>query len=59
MLVTRTGDVVEESSYHFELLPLIPPPDFVNVHFISETASRLLFLTMQWTRTVRPFTMLQ
>ncbi|MED6232596.1 Nuclear receptor subfamily 2 group C member 2, partial [Ataeniobius toweri] len=35
-----------------------PMPEFLNVHYICESASRLLFLSMHWARSIPAFSAL-
>jgi len=37
-------------------LPTTSAPNYINIHFISEAASRLLFLTIHWTKGLPVFT---
>lgn len=32
-----------------------PMPEYLNVHYICESASRLLFLSMHWARSIPAF----
>ncbi|QQP42078.1 Uncharacterized protein FKW44_016628, partial [Caligus rogercresseyi] len=47
--------VIEESLVNFKLSTPSPTPFYLNVHFICETASRLLFLSVHWVRTIPAF----
>lgn len=49
------GDVVEKRLTKFQLATPTPMPSYLNVHFICETASRLLFLSIHWVRSVSAF----
>ncbi len=49
------GPLLTETSFQFNLTTPSPMPAFLNVHFICETASRLLFLSMHWARAISAF----
>ena len=46
--------LVPHNVAQFEL-PATKPPSFLNIHFICEAASRLLFLTLHWTKSLPVF----
>jgi len=46
--------LVPQSKAQFELPPS-SPPTYLNIHFICEAASRLLFLTIHWTKALPVF----
>ena len=46
--------LVPHAKAKFEL-PATKPPSFLNIHFICEAASRLLFLTLHWTKSLPVF----
>ena len=54
-----TGPILDETNHAFELIPLSPMPAFLNVNYICETASRLLFLSMHWALAIKAFTVLE
>lgn len=39
----------------FQLTMPSPMPEYLNVHYICESASRLLFLSMHWARSIPAF----
>ena len=53
------GPILEDTNTNFELMPLSPMPAFLNVNYICETASRLLFLSMHWSLAIKAFTVLE
>lgn len=40
---------------HSQLTMPSPMPEYLNVHYICESASRLLFLSMHWARSIPAF----
>lgn len=50
--------VVQDSFLSFKLATPTPLPAHLNIHFICETASRLLFLSVHWVRSVPVFSQL-
>lgn len=52
------GCILEESSFNFEITFPTPQSSHFTLHFICETASRLLFLTVHWARSIKAFQML-
>ena len=53
------GPLVEEHLTSFHLATPSPLPSHMNIHFICETASRLLFLSVHWVRSVPVFAQLK
>ncbi|XP_050414613.1 orphan steroid hormone receptor 2 [Patella vulgata] len=49
------GTVLSEANFQFNLMTPSPMPAYLNVHFVCESASRLLFLSMHWTRSISAF----
>ncbi|WAR26656.1 NR2C2-like protein [Mya arenaria] len=45
-------------NFVFSLTTPSPMPAYLNVHYICESASRLLFLSMHWTRSIAAFNVL-
>ena len=39
----------------FQLMMPLPVPEYLNVNYICESASRLLFLSMHWARSIPAF----
>merc|ERR1719273_2855682 len=54
----EAGPIVDESLVPFKLATPTPLPSHLNIHFICETASRLLFLSVHWVRSVPAFSQL-
>ncbi|XP_067684972.1 orphan steroid hormone receptor 2-like isoform X5 [Haliotis asinina] len=52
------GPILSESNFQFNLTTPSPMPAYLNVHYICESASRLLFLSMHWTRSINAFQIL-
>ena len=53
------GDLIQEGIIKFQLSTPEPMPAYLNVHFICETASRLLFLSIHWVRSIKAFSQLR
>ena len=53
------GDLIDRSLTKFQLATPTPMPSYLNVHFICETASRLLFLSIHWVRSIPAFSQLR
>ncbi|KAG8578082.1 hypothetical protein GDO81_010373 [Engystomops pustulosus] len=49
------GPLLSESHISFKLTMPSPMPEYLNVHYICESASRLLFLSMHWARSIPSF----
>ncbi|XP_064607313.1 nuclear receptor subfamily 2 group C member 2-like isoform X2 [Liolophura sinensis] len=58
MIIDIDGPILTEQHYEFNLATPTPMPAYLNIHFICESASRLLFLSMYWTRSLPPFQVL-
>ena len=56
---TVEGKLLRDSLVKFQLATPSPMPTHLNVHFICETASRLLFLSIHWVRSIPAFTQLK
>lgn len=56
--VELEGPLLSESYFQFTLTTPSPMPAYLNIHYICESASRLLFLSMHWTRSLPCFQML-
>merc|ERR1719239_1484102 len=52
LLVENQGPILTEANFAFTLTTPSPMPTYLNIHYICESASRLLFLSMHWTRSV-------
>ncbi|XP_041350086.1 orphan steroid hormone receptor 2-like isoform X2 [Gigantopelta aegis] len=57
-IIDIDGPLLTESNFQFNLTTPAPMPAYLNVHYICESASRLLFLSMHWTRSIAAFQML-
>merc|ERR1719273_1310714 len=58
-LINRIDDVIiNDRLIRFRLATPTPMPSYLNVHFICETASRLLFLSVHWVRSIPAFSTL-
>ena len=51
--------VINDRLIRFRLATPTPMPTYLNVHFICETASRLLFLSVHWVRSIPAFSQLR
>ncbi|XP_012735811.2 nuclear receptor subfamily 2 group C member 1 [Fundulus heteroclitus] len=49
------GPLLSESHIPFKLMMPLPVPEYLNVNYICESASRLLFLSMHWARSIPAF----
>jgi testicular receptor 4 len=58
-MFTVEGKLLRDSLVKFQLATPSPMPTHLNVHFICETASRLLFLSIHWVRSIPAFTQLK
>jgi Asp-tRNA(Asn)/Glu-tRNA(Gln) amidotransferase C subunit len=58
-LLNKIDDlVINDRLIRFRLATPTPMPSYLNVHFICETASRLLFLSVHWVRSIPAFSLL-
>lgn len=57
-IVDIEGPVLSDQNFQFNLTTPSPMPAYLNVHYICESASRLLFLSMHWTRSIAAFQIL-
>lgn len=53
--VEKEGPLLSESHVAFRLTMPSPMPEYLNVHYIGESASRLLFLSMHWALSIPSF----
>lgn len=53
------GNILADGIVRFRLATPSPMPSFLNIHFICETASRLLFLSIHWVRSIPSFAMMR
>ncbi|XP_071744101.1 LOW QUALITY PROTEIN: orphan steroid hormone receptor 2-like [Lepeophtheirus salmonis] len=53
--IDESETIIQDSLVNFKLSTPSPTPFYLNVHFICETASRLLFLSVHWVRTIPCF----
>ncbi|XP_067934684.1 orphan steroid hormone receptor 2-like isoform X2 [Watersipora subatra] len=53
-----SGQLLAEQNFQFSLTAPSPLPSYLNVNFISESASRLLFLALHWAQGVSAFSIL-
>ncbi|XP_064010960.1 nuclear receptor subfamily 2 group C member 1 isoform X2 [Pogoniulus pusillus] len=54
-IVEMEGPLLSDAHVAFRLTMPSPMPEYLNVHYICETASRLLFLSMHWARSIPSF----
>ncbi|XP_040264309.1 nuclear receptor subfamily 2 group C member 2 isoform X2 [Bufo bufo] len=52
------GPLLSDTHVTFKLTMPSPMPEYLNVHYICESASRLLFLSMHWARSIPAFQVL-
>ncbi|XP_061629618.1 nuclear receptor subfamily 2 group C member 1 [Phyllopteryx taeniolatus] len=52
------GSLLSDSHIPFKLMMPVPVPEYLNVNYICESASRLLFLSMHWARSIPAFQVL-
>ncbi|XP_043943576.1 nuclear receptor subfamily 2 group C member 1 isoform X3 [Protopterus annectens] len=53
--VELEGPLLSDAHIAFRLTMPSPVPEYLNVHYICESASRLLFLSMHWARSIPAF----
>ena len=58
-MFTVEGKLLKKALFKFTLTTPSPMPTHLNVHFICETASRLLFLSIHWVRSIPAFSQLR
>ena len=51
--------MLTDTNYVFNLTMPSPMPAYLTVHYICETASRLLFLSIHWARNIPAFQLLR
>lgn len=49
------GPLLSDGHIPFKLMMPLPVPEYLNVNYICESASRLLFLSMHWARSIPAF----
>ncbi|XP_067860748.1 nuclear receptor subfamily 2 group C member 1-like isoform X3 [Heptranchias perlo] len=54
-VVEIEGPLLSDVHVTFKLTMPSPMPEYLNVHYICESASRLLFLSMHWARSIPAF----
>uniref|UniRef100_A0A671XZL7 Nuclear receptor subfamily 2, group C, member 1 n=1 Tax=Sparus aurata TaxID=8175 RepID=A0A671XZL7_SPAAU len=54
-VVELEGSLLSDSHFPFKLMMPLPVPEYLNVNYICESASRLLFLSMHWARSIPAF----
>lgn len=54
-VVELDGPLLSDSHIPFKLMMPLPVPEYLNVNYICESASRLLFLSMHWARSIPAF----
>ncbi|KAM4676280.1 nuclear receptor subfamily 2 group C member 1 [Discoglossus pictus] len=54
-IVEIQGPLLSDAHIAFRLTMPSPMPEYLNVHYICESASRLLFLSMHWARSIPSF----
>lgn len=52
------GPLLSDGNVSFQLTTPSPMPVFLNAHYICESASRLLFLSVHWARSIGAFQLL-
>ncbi|KAK6307724.1 hypothetical protein J4Q44_G00209950 [Coregonus suidteri] len=57
-LIEVEGPLLTDTHVSFKLTMPSPMPEYLNVHYICESASRLLFLSMHWARSIPAFSTL-
>ncbi|XP_061837933.1 nuclear receptor subfamily 2 group C member 2 isoform X2 [Nerophis lumbriciformis] len=57
-IIEVEGPLLTDGHVGFKLTMPSPMPEYLNVHYICESASRLLFLSMHWARSIPAFTAL-
>ncbi|CAH1784058.1 unnamed protein product, partial [Owenia fusiformis] len=58
LLIDFEGNMLTDQNFNFTLTTPSPMPAYLTVHYICETASRLLFLSMHWARAIQAFQIL-
>ncbi|CAL8261326.1 unnamed protein product [Merluccius merluccius] len=54
-VVELEGPLLSNGHVPFKLMMPLPVPEYLNVNYICESASRLLFLSMHWARSIPAF----
>ncbi|XP_061535262.1 nuclear receptor subfamily 2 group C member 2 isoform X2 [Phycodurus eques] len=54
-IIEVEGPLLTDGHVNFKLTMPSPMPEYLNVHYICESASRLLFLSMHWARSIPAF----
>ncbi|XP_032303148.1 nuclear receptor subfamily 2 group C member 2 isoform X4 [Coturnix japonica] len=54
-IIEVEGPLLTDTHVMFKLTMPSPMPEYLNVHYICESASRLLFLSMHWARSIPAF----
>ncbi|XP_077369970.1 nuclear receptor subfamily 2 group C member 2 [Festucalex cinctus] len=54
-IIEVEGPLLTDGHVKFKLSMPSPMPEYLNVHYICESASRLLFLSMHWARSIPAF----
>lgn len=49
------GQLISERHMLFELKAPSPAPAYLSIHYICESAARLLFLSIHWARSIPAF----
>lgn len=57
-LFEMEGPLLLDSHIPFNLTTPTPMPSYLNIHYICESASRLLFLSVHWSRSIPAFQLL-
>lgn len=58
-IILINGNLISDMMVNFRLATPSPLPAYLNAHFICETASRLLFLSVHWVRSIPAFSALK
>ncbi|XP_063053683.1 nuclear receptor subfamily 2 group C member 1 [Engraulis encrasicolus] len=54
-IIELEGPLLSDKLVHFTLTMPSPTPEYLNVNYICESASRLLFLSVHWARSIPAF----
>ncbi|XP_048462670.1 nuclear receptor subfamily 2 group C member 2 [Rhincodon typus] len=54
-IIEVEGPLLTDTHVIFKLTMPTPMPEYLNIHYICESASRLLFLSMHWARSIPAF----
>lgn len=57
--INYNGPILQEQNMAFNLLIPGPVPPYLNIHYICESGSRLLFLSVHWAKNISAFQFLR